>query len=1655
MANNIFVRGAIIASGGKPTSGLIVADKDGVVNEPVPDGTTNVNARVILADANGALASGTTRIGGANYSLVRYLRDGNLDPDFLHLSGTSANTLIDIQPHNGGYVLLGQYTAARNKFNRLNADGTIDMSWVPPATTQTMGAMGVRPDGRVIASTTGGSLFEIDEGTVTEILTITGSINSLLILPDGKILIGGSFSAIGGQDRYRLARLNADGTIDATWAGPVVNTTYSGNITRIYPADAGRFYCVHANGVVSLINADGSRAAWYTGVFAVPTRDTVVRSTDSAMCGIDQGSSATVTLRIVSITTGLAVLTIPFSGASQSSNPPKLLMQSDGKLVVIGSFDRYSITGQPGTFYVPGAIRINPDNTIDTSFMPPAMNPAVISGAALFPDDGMILFGTAAFYGKTSPTPGQALRLESGEFDDRFFSEVANVGVSGTPSVNAVAFTPDGMIYVAGLFNTVNSNPALGLPSHTARGLARLFSDGSVDTGFGDPGIKTTLSGVGSGTVQGIDIQPDGKIIAGGNFQHIHSLPTDRRVFRFNPDGSMDPSFEAALIQRAGVISNGINGLKLQPDGKVLVWGSFNEIEGAPQVALARLNADGSRDTGFQNPNFTFPASSFWLYGVAIQPDGKIIVGGQFTQVNAVTRNRLARLNADGTLDETFVPGHSGSNVVNSLDLLSDGRVVAVYNGGVWLFLPTGALDPTFTAAAMTGIRRNVVVDSEDRLLVSGTLVAGEYYGMVRLLPSGAIDATFVPRGFVPASGDIDITWSKIGPAQGLTLRQLSPANTAFIGREAEVRYGLIGGSPPIQTALTGNPNPGMEFDGAATVGGVPTEAGALTWKFSAADSESATADLTTRFRIVSLAPSEKILGLGYNGIYAFDSDGANPVLRASVTAPAPVAIAISAVKRLTDGKILIGGSFTAIGGTARHRVARLNPDGTLDATFPGPGSGDLPYPVRAIGVQSSGKIVVGCTKLDTYAAGASDCDATVARLNADGTLDGSFDYDDGDSQMTVIRALLVLPDDSLLVGGCAVTANRDNVGFSMVFKTSPDGVVDYGWLAPFYSAVWPGLVPGVDFDPFVQPSGPNMQMWRTSSGGGGSLSNGMQMAEGVWNLKLDRDGNVLVIGHMGDRAGATSSDPSRTYLDRIHIAGGFVTAFKYGGPAGLVNNWPTGWNMGAGIDAFEGSDGSIIVVGAFGFDELGCGMMRFGPNGGVVAPGPQLTPVPPIRHVYQMPDGRLIGSTTLAASTSDPRFFKDGSRDDSYSKPSSFNTSFAMLTDDDGAPPFLSDGMLNLMLEASEEGGDDPEPPDGETEEVQDGFLIGAALSSLPLYGLTDGLRVGAAPIDTLDGLARALDHIEFGDALGVILRELLNEGFEFGGDATENYRTIMIVADALRLAGVVGSQLEAVNAIAATFAFAELLAARDNQLLEDGLELGSAAANAARAGAQLVETLLLEADAGPAVVFAAVVRDGFDVGAGATTVLQAVEALREGVSFALHLTLDDGHYIAYSINTESKAVTQYANYPFNSFAKLGDRYYGMTPDGIRELEGPDDAGSPIAARFRMAMSNLGTGQMKRMVAAYLGYTSTGELRLKTITVQPDGVKRADHYRLLAQLAGSPREARIKIGQGLRSVYWGFEVESIDGAAFMIDVLDLQPIVVEQRIQGEGGSNR
>ena len=114
--------------------------------------------------------------------------------------------------------------------------------------------------------------------------------------------------------------------------------------------------------------------------------------------------------------------------------------------------------------------------------------------------------------------------------------------------------------------------------------------------------------------------------------------------------------------------------LAVQSDGRVLIGGNFTTVNGVSRNRIARLSADGSLDTTFLNG---LAGATSIVQSIAVQPDGRVLIGGEFTTVNGVSRNRIARLNADGSVDTTFLNGLAGASGggVFSLAVQPDGRV--------------------------------------------------------------------------------------------------------------------------------------------------------------------------------------------------------------------------------------------------------------------------------------------------------------------------------------------------------------------------------------------------------------------------------------------------------------------------------------------------------------------------------------------------------------------------------------------------------------------------------------------------------------------------------------------------------------------------------------------------------------------------------------------------------------------------------------------------------------------------------------------------------------------------------------------------------------------------------------------------------------------
>jgi uncharacterized delta-60 repeat protein len=333
------------------------------------------------------------------------------------------------------------------------------------------------------------------------------------------------------------------------------------------------------------------------------------------------------------------------------------------------------------------------------------------------------------------------LAAADGNADDFFAGgSIAGHHSGAAPVVRAIAVQSDSKVIVGGDYTLFN-----GIPRG---GLARLHPDGSLDASF-----AANVSG-GNATIEAICIQPDGKILIAGDFKKVGTA-SRVGIARLMTDGSLDPGFHARGPRGEGAAGK-IAALALQSDGRILVAGSFTTFNGEARGRVARLNADGSLDTRF-GPGRS--GANLYVSDLALQIDGKILIGGYFTAVDNIRRARIARLNADGSLDESFGYFKSGAvgNVV-TLALQSDGKVLiggdftsvnSVKRGRVARLNSDGSLDTAFRVLPSGFDRevRDILVQADGRVLVAGAFsqVMGQRRGGVaRLQADGRLDDSFL-----------------------------------------------------------------------------------------------------------------------------------------------------------------------------------------------------------------------------------------------------------------------------------------------------------------------------------------------------------------------------------------------------------------------------------------------------------------------------------------------------------------------------------------------------------------------------------------------------------------------------------------------------------------------------------------------------------------------------------------------------------------------------------------------------------------------------------------------------------------------------------------------------------------------------------------------
>src|SRR5262249_9144813 len=159
----------------------------------------------------------------------------------------------------------------------------------------------------------------------------------------------------------------------------------------------------------------------------------------------------------------------------------------------------------------------------------------------------------------------------------------------------------------------------------------------------------------------------DGRIVIGGLFTNVNSINRNF-LARLAYDGSIDSTFNPGAGPDAPVFATAET--FVNTDRKLLIAGNFNTVNSTPRPYVARLNDDGSVDGNF-NPS---PGPNGQIFALAVQSNGKVLIGGDFPSVNGVARNHVARLNTDGSLDLSFDPIAGANDSIRALAIQSDGR---------------------------------------------------------------------------------------------------------------------------------------------------------------------------------------------------------------------------------------------------------------------------------------------------------------------------------------------------------------------------------------------------------------------------------------------------------------------------------------------------------------------------------------------------------------------------------------------------------------------------------------------------------------------------------------------------------------------------------------------------------------------------------------------------------------------------------------------------------------------------------------------------------------------------------------------------------------------------------------------------------------------
>jgi uncharacterized delta-60 repeat protein len=730
--------------------------------------------------------------------------------------------------------------------------------------------------------------------------------------PDGKLVAVGRVLTTHGPD-FALARYNLDGSLDKSFSGNGKQTTdFAGG------SDDARAVAVRGDGKIVV-----------AGVVSAKSRTKFAIARYKPDGTLDTNFS------------GDGMQTTDFPGGAYATG---VALQGGGKVVVAGSAGGGGIND----FAI---ARYNPNGSVDTSFSGDGRqrtafaDNATASGLAL-QSDGKII--AAGFAGDDFAL---ARYNPDGSLDTSFSGDGRQTTNFGDlEGATGVALQSDGKIVAVGVAHGIGFSDFA---------LARYNPDGSLDPNFSGDGKQTTDFGDGAAAL-GVALQGDGKIVAVG-FEGPGGPRDDFALARYNPNGSLDPSFSGDGKQTTDSGFDAALGVALQGDGKIVAVG--HAVGG--HFGLARYNPDGSLD-----PSFSGDGKQTTDFGgldqanaVALQADGKIVAvggtgapAGQSSGQGADDYFALTRFNPDGSPDTSFSGDGKQTTDFGGFDdqatavaLQADGKIVAVGSGAngdfaLARYSADGSLDTSFSGDGKQTIdflaqdrATGLAVQSDGKIVVVGTTTEAGFsvFALARFNPDGSPDTSF--------SGDGKET-TNFGAQEGATGVALQgDGKIVVVGRAggggfALARYNADGS---LDTSFSGDGKQTTDFGGSGQANAVALDAGGkLVVVGSIAGS-----GLSSRAFALARYNADGSLDTSFSG------DGRQ-------TTDFPGNDEARGVALQGDGKIVAAG----FAGAADFALARYNPNGSLDTTFSGDGKQTTDFggldQANGVALQGDGKIV-------------------------------------------------------------------------------------------------------------------------------------------------------------------------------------------------------------------------------------------------------------------------------------------------------------------------------------------------------------------------------------------------------------------------------------------------------------------------------------------------------------------------------------------------------------------------------------------------------------------------------------------------------------------------------------------------------------------------